>query len=102
VGEDPIPLKEKDKQEASFILAMLFLMMIFFFGAGIMEKYKPKCGHETGFVVLCGIVFSTIFWYTKGKEDVDTFRFSETIFFDFLLPPIIFNSGYNMRRTKFF
>ena len=81
---------------------MLLLMMIIFFGAGIMEKYKPKCGHETGFVVLCGIIFSTIFWYTKGKEDVDTFKFSETIFFDFLLPPIIFNSGYNMRRTKFF
>jgi NhaP-type Na+/H+ or K+/H+ antiporter len=81
---------------------MLALMLAFFFGAGVVEKYKPAYGHETGFVVLVGIIFSAIFWFTKGIEDVDTFKFSETIFFDFLLPPIIFNSGYNMRRKKFF
>ena len=96
------PLEEHDKQEAAFILTMLALMLIFFFGAGIMEKYKPKYGHETGFVVLCGVLFSVIFWYAKGINDIETFRFSETVFFDFFLPPIIFNSGYNMRRTKFF
>jgi predicted permease len=104
VGEDPPPdaLVEHDKEEAAFILTMLFLMLIFFFGAGIMEKFKPRCGHETGFVVLCGVLFSVIFWYSKGIKDVKVFRFSETVFFDFFLPPIIFNSGYNMRRTKFF
>ena len=99
---EPISLIEKDKQDAAFILTMLFLMMIFFFGAGVMEKYKPSFGHETGVVVLAGVIFSVIFWYTKGEEDIETFKFSETVFFDFFLPPIIFNSGYNMRRTKFF
>lgn len=81
---------------------MLMLMLIFFFGAGVVEKYKPEFGHETGLVVLTGIIFSTIFWFADGTNDVSTFKFSETIFFDFLLPPIIFNSGYNMRRKKFF
>jgi sodium/hydrogen exchanger-like protein 6/7 len=93
---------EKDKQEAAFILTMLFLMLIFFFGAGVMEKYKPRCGHETGVVVLIGVLLSVILWFTKGDELLCTFSFSERTFFDFFLPPIIFNAGYNMRRTKFF
>jgi solute carrier family 9 (sodium/hydrogen exchanger), member 6/7 len=30
------------------------------------------------------------------------YTFKQSIFFDFFLPPIIFNSGFNMRRKKFF
>lgn len=51
---------------------------------------------------MCGIALSVILWFTKGIENVEIFTFKQGIFFDFLLPPIIYNSGYNMRRKKFF
>jgi NhaP-type Na+/H+ or K+/H+ antiporter len=31
-----------------------------------------------------------------------TFEFNQAAFFDFLLPPIIYNSGFNMKRKSFF
>ena len=81
---------------------MTAMMVLFFIGAGIVEKYKPPVCHETGLVLLCGIAFSFIYYAAKGSSERDVFRFSQGVFFDFFLPPIIINSGYNMRRKKFF
>lgn len=37
-----------------------------------------------------------------GHARSDVYKFKQDLFFDFLLPPIILNSGFNMRRKKFF
>lgn len=39
---------------------------------------------------------------TEEKLVLDDLRFSEGLFFDLILPLIVFPSGYNMRRKKFF
>lgn len=70
--------------------------------AGVIEKYKPPFGHETGMTVVLGIILSVIIYASIGAKNADDWKFSEAIFFDFFLPPIIFNSGFNMRRKKFF
>lgn len=67
-----------------------------------METYKPKIGHETGATILLGMIISYIFWLSYGNAQNETFKFSQTAFFEFFLPPVIFNSGYNMRKKKFF
>ncbi len=36
------------------------------------------------------------------KLVLDDLRFSESLFFNLILPLIVFPSGYNMRRKKFF
>jgi NhaP-type Na+/H+ or K+/H+ antiporter len=77
-------------------------MLIFFIGAGFVEKYKPRCGHETGLVLIIGVVFSIVYYACVGYTSRHVFKFSYGIFFDFFLPPVIMNSGYNMRRKKFF
>jgi len=85
-----------------FYLSFLTLMLFFFFAAGYIEKVKPPFGHETGLTIIVGFIFSIIFWYIEHEDKVEVFRFKQGIFFNFFLPPIIFNSGYNMRRKKFF
>jgi len=77
-------------------------MFIFFFAEALFERYKFRCGHQTGVTVVFGVAFSMAMHFLTKDAHINVFKFSESIFFDFLLPPIIFNSGYNMRQKKFF
>ena len=78
-------------------------MMLFFqLSASLIEKYKPPIGHETCLTLLAGIIVSWVLWYTLDKSHTETFEFSSDTFFHFFLPPIIFNSGFNMRKKMFF
>jgi sodium/hydrogen exchanger-like protein 6/7 len=90
------------------LIALFGLMLIFFVSEALFEKCKCRMGHQTGVTVICGVILSICMHFAlKGDpenyaESVKVFTFSETVFFDLMLPPIIFNSGYNMRQKKFF
>jgi len=54
-----------------------------------------------------GIILSyAIYKQAESNKDekmvLDDLRFSESLFFNLILPLIVFPSGYNMRRKKFF
>ena len=67
---------------------------------------------EAGMILLVGIIVGTVvYWIAgepaneEGEEDnmiQSLVSFSPKIFFVALLPPIIFNSGYHLRRELFF
>lgn len=85
-----------------FYLSFMTLMLVFFFGTAFIEKVKPPIGHETGLTVITGVAISFLFWEMFGTSKKEAFQFSADAFFNFYLPPIIFNSGFNMRKKKFF
>ena len=101
-AEDPIGSTNEESVKKYFLIIFIFLCFFFFFMAGVVEKYHPKYGHETGMTVLLGIVFSLIIYAFEGNKVEHTFKFSPYLFFNFFLPPIIFNSGFNMHKKKFF
>ena len=97
------------EEAANFIFYVTFIiMLLFFFTTGAAsEKYKPAFGHETTYTVALGLLISVILWYAAGgpqdhEQLAASFTFSSNFFFDFMLPPLVFSSGYTMLKKKFF
>jgi NhaP-type Na+/H+ or K+/H+ antiporter len=90
-----------------FYVTFILMLLFFFIAAAASEKYKPRIGHETSYSVIMGLLISIILWYAGGGPEGDnslseTFKFSSEFFMNFMLPPLVFNAGYTMRKKKFF
>jgi len=93
-----------------YIIGLLMFMAFYFFVESLFEKHKPPLGHTTGVIISLGVLLSYIIFVICEKSNKDKatgdlinyIEFRPTIFFDVVLPLIVFPSGYNMRRKKFF
>ena len=93
---------ELEAQHMQFYAMMLIMMFFFFAAAAYNDKYKPSCGHQTSYTLIIGCLVSVGLWYAYHESRAQMYKFKADIFFDFMLPPLMLNSGYNMRRKKFF
>ena len=84
------------------VIFILILMYIFF------ESWKHqagfKFGHEASLVTTVGLAVGACALFFEGENTVfqDLMEFNGTMFFYFVLPPIVFAAGFNMYRKKFF
>lgn len=80
------------------------MMVLFFymFIGSVLEKYHCKIGHEAGLVIIFGMLFSWLAFQTGHTDLNKMMTFDDNFFFYFCLPPIVFASGYNMKRKEFF
>ena len=99
---DPDQPEEEEVESMEFYTTLFATMIFFFVMAGVMERYKPRCGHQTSFTIIFGVIIALFLWWGFGINRAEIYSFKQDFFFDFLLPPIILNSGFNMRRKKFF
>lgn len=82
---------------------VVFLMLMFYMAMGtVIERYKWAFGHEASFTILLGMLVSFIAFEEGHRKFVELLKFSDSTFFYFCLPPIVFSSGYNMQRGDFF
>ena len=113
VADDDTPAEETVEGEIVqnlYIIGLLMFIAFYFFVESLFEKHKPPLGHTTGVIISLGVLLSYIIFviYEKSNKDkatgdlIDYIEFRPTIFFDVVLPLIVFPSGYNMRRKKFF
>lgn len=84
-------------------LLAIVILMVYTVASPIFEKIKFHYMHESGLCMIIGIIITFIAMFVvPGSNFADTFNFNDQIFFTFILPPIIFSAGYNLRRTSFF
>jgi sodium/hydrogen exchanger-like protein 6/7 len=82
---------------------IIFLMFIVYMVAGsLVESRGWIVGHEAGVVIIIGMILSFLAMQFGHEEFNHMMTFDENFFFYFCLPPIVFASGYNMKRRKFF
>jgi sodium/hydrogen exchanger-like protein 6/7/sodium/hydrogen exchanger 8 len=67
-----------------------------------MEVKQLPIGHETGVIIIICTIISIILVRVNETKNVGYLAWDNDLFFEFLLPLIIFTTGYNIRRKKFF
>lgn len=87
---------------ASGAIVIFIVLAIYMIVGALLEKHHSAFGHEAGVVIVVGAAISLLAYYIGDIEFIDMMEFDETFFFYFCLPPIVFASGYNMKRKKFF
>ena len=83
-------------------IIIMFVLIVYMFLGSLLEKYHCVVGHEAGLVILFGMGISLLALYSDHGDLTKLITFDENFFFYFCLPPIVFASGYNMKRKKFF
>ncbi len=85
-------------------LIVILVMTVFTLSSSFFEKLHFHYLHESGMCMIIGLIFSFINYFFKpfGSDIVTKIPFNEEIFFNFILPPIIFAAGYNLRRKGFY
>ena len=95
-------MSDEDTLNLETLLGIIILFIYTVTGP-VFEKIHFHYMHESGLCMIIGVLitfFSMIIG--PGPDLTKTIEFNENIFFTFVLPPIIFSAGYNLRRTSFF
>ena len=101
--QNPFKVGEGEEEEGGIpevvqLIIVVAIMTMFVVVETYHEHKKFKFGHAASLVMLIGLILS-VFVLIFGFE---TGSFSETAIFDYAIPIIVFNDGYNMRKQRFF
>ena len=102
--ETSINVEEESEMEmATEIVSMFFLLMLAISAGHFLKKSGHKYLQEAGLTTLIGMVAGYALRVLSIKSTIEKItNHFVNIFMILLLPPIIFESGYNMSKTPFF
>ena len=97
-------VKQIKKNNLSFkTFIAIFLLLVYIISAPIFLKLKFYYLHQSGLCMLLGMIISLVTRFIKPFENYEkSLEFNDNVFFTFILPPIIFSAGYNIRVKNFF
>ena len=90
-----------EQADAGSALALATLMMLCALLAYYLERSKTVWLTESGAAMVLGIVCGGI-WKLADSATASKMSFDDSNFFIILLPPIILEAGFSMKKKKFF
>nr|CAB3266349.1 sodium/hydrogen exchanger 6 [Phallusia mammillata] len=122
--------EEQHKTDSTNLLLFVALLLLTIFTIWIFKHKRVRFIHETGLAIVYGLIIGIILKYTSHPEAANTLNVNSTnatcqqestcpglqfsnpelrqvtfnpeLFFNILLPPIIFHAGYSLKKRHFF
>ncbi|KAJ7607335.1 sodium/hydrogen exchanger [Roridomyces roridus] len=100
----PLPAApEEEEYYSSWSLFLVCLLLILSLWTSYYLQIKRiRAVHETGVSIIAGMAVGLIVRLAPGTMIREMLTFKHTLFFNLLLPPIILNSGYELKQESFF
>ncbi|KAG0299760.1 monovalent cation:H+ antiporter, CPA1 (nhx1), partial [Dissophora globulifera] len=98
----PPPADVEELYSSWALLILTVLLIGAMWTSYYLQVRKITAIHETVISIMTGMIVGFIIRVSPGRMVQDMVTFKHTYFFNLLLPPIILNSGYEMKQARFF
>ncbi|KAF5366804.1 hypothetical protein D9758_006575 [Tetrapyrgos nigripes] len=99
----PTSIPENDEFYSSWSLFLVCMLLILSLWTSYYLQIKRiRAVHETVVSIFAGMIVGLFTRVAANSEIRDMLTFKHTLFFNLLLPPIILNSGYELKQENFF
>ncbi|KAF9923488.1 monovalent cation:H+ antiporter, CPA1 (nhx1) [Linnemannia zychae] len=99
---NPPPAEVEELYSSWALLILTVLLIGAMWTSYYLQVRKITAIHETVISIMTGMLVGFIIRIAPGRMVQDMVTFKHTYFFNLLLPPIILNSGYEMKQARFF
>ena len=83
-------------------LVMFALIILYLIISSLKSSTNTAFGHEASYITAIGFLISLAAFMSNNNTIQENIIFDDNVLFYFCIPPIVFASGFNMRRKRFF
>ncbi|KAH9957826.1 Sodium/hydrogen exchanger family-domain-containing protein [Russula dissimulans] len=98
----PAPPEEEEFYSSWSLFLVCLLLILSLWTSYYLQIKRIRAIHETFVSIIAGMVVGFIVRVAPGHLIREMLTFKHTLFFNLLLPPIILNSGYELKQESFF
>ncbi|TMW60536.1 hypothetical protein Poli38472_000578 [Pythium oligandrum] len=85
------------------VVLVLFMLFVLVMASFMLDRYSCMIISQSGFALIFGLVVGLLMVATGRKDSLHRhMNLSNNLFFDVLLPPIIYEGGFSIKRQAFF
>ncbi|KZT64201.1 sodium/hydrogen exchanger [Daedalea quercina L-15889] len=98
----PAPVEEEEYYSSWSLFLVCGLLVLSLWTSYYLQIKRIRAIHETLVAIIGGMIVGLVVRLAPGTMIREMLTFKHTLFFNLLLPPIILNSGYELKQANFF